>query len=80
MPNIYIKTRMRKMPECCAKCVRYIPSVHIDAWESPYGYEEECTRPPLCWNNNVTRNIEGIQVTKQRPAWCPLVEREEQGR
>jgi len=74
MPNIYIKTRMRKMPECCAKCPRYMASIHYD--QNIFCDIEE-HYPPRCWNNDSMRSLEKIQPTKERPAWCPLVEREE---
>jgi hypothetical protein len=74
MPNIYIKTRMRKMPECCAKCRNYIPSMHQDAFE--FMDEPEYNEPPKCYQTSVLKALSGVIVTKERPAWCPLVEME----
>jgi len=61
---IYIKTRMRKMPEWCTVCDYYIKGDHY-------------MRGRRCRACN--RELRGeAKVTYEHPAWCPLVEREEQ--
>jgi hypothetical protein len=65
MPNIYIATRMKKMPECCKGCeMQSFRNVQFT---------------PVCRPGAVGKEIQ-LDETKfrtERPAWCPLVEREE---
>jgi hypothetical protein len=71
MPNIYIKTRMRKMPECCAECPYFKQQDRIGG-EPCDGYD--CGAIKMFFGGTA------YTVTQRRPAWCPLVEREEQGK
>jgi hypothetical protein len=74
---IYIKTRMRKIPECCAKCGKYVPSKLVDSSRGPFGDGEWVQSDRLCLADGTCVVISGIEPTKERPAWCPLVDREE---
>jgi len=64
---IYIKTRMRKIPECCMSC----------DYSGYQGFDEFCTADRTASSNQkmIDDSNEG-----ERPAWCPLVEREEEGK
>jgi hypothetical protein len=65
---IYIKTRMRKMPECCIFC----------DYSGYQGFDEFCTADRTASSNQ--KMIEADDSSDGgRPAWCPLVEREEKG-
>jgi hypothetical protein len=64
MPNIYIKTRMRKMPECCQKC----------DWKAPKMFQENYPACVAQAHDATTGRQIFTKVTKQRPTWCPLVE------
>lgn len=77
---IYIKTRMRRMPECCRACAGYMRPSTV----------QSLTKSTLCANGIYEgrcgavigytygkRFDKNFHVSKERPAWCPLVEREE---
>lgn len=65
---IYAKSKMRKMPTCCEKCVYYKHSPIIKEFYNKDG---------VCTADGYLSSMYNVCVTKERPSWCPLIEREE---
>ena len=65
---IVVKTRMRSIPEACAKCTYYLSS--YDTYYDMPG----CT---AIGGYSVCGKPIRIKPTKQRPKWCPIMEAEE---
>jgi hypothetical protein len=82
MPNIYIKTRMRKMPECCLDCEAFLPdnpNPRKDIQGNRDAAVPGCAaRAPGKYQQLTHFSCNGINHEQERPAWCPLVEREDQ--
>ena len=65
MKKVYVKTRMKGIPEGCRKCSPFY--THY-AWGKKF-------QIGLCKAKGWPRFMpENVAVSKERPKWCPLIE------
>lgn len=67
---IVVKTKMRKIPDCCRKCIFYDSLISEYPWRVSNKNDGCCT----ALSNRATHNI---IVSRERLKNCPLVEETE---
>lgn len=62
---IVIKTEMKRIPECCWVCTKYVTETAFGAPScmAKAGRQRFCGKP-----------LDGVKTSRERPAWCPLAE------
>ena len=64
---IVVKTKMRSIPKMCVQCSYYLRSSHT------FHGRPACVAV-AAFKESSWKALDGVQTTKERAQWCPLME------